>query len=145
MAVADKTIGESATKAKVPLLPTALERACVAARVADQNKGRDILVLDMRPITTIYDYFVISTGTSRRQLHAISEETDSAFTRLGDKRYSIEGYQVSKWILQDFGDIIVHVFDTDTRRYYELEELWSNAPRVDWAKVVLSSKILSSL
>ena len=65
--------------------------------------------------------------------------------KLGDKRYSIEGYQVSKWILQDFGDIIVHVFDTDTRRYYELEELWSNAPRVDWAKIVLSTKILGAI
>ena len=145
MAVADKTNGESPTKGKKSIRPTALERACVAARVADQNKGRDILVLDMRPVTTIYDFFVISTGTSRRQLHAIAEETDSAFTRLGDKRYSIEGYQVSKWILQDFGDIIVHVFDTDTRRYYELEELWSNAPRVDWAKIVLSTKILGAI
>jgi len=142
LAVADKTKKDSVTKAT---LPSALERACVAARVADQNKGKDILVLDMRPVTTIYDYFVISTGTSRRQIHAIAEETDSALTRLGDERYSIEGYQISKWILEDFGDIIVHVFDPDTRKYYELEELWSNAPRIDWANVPLSPRIMGAL
>lgn len=126
-------------------LPTSLERACLCAKVAEQNKGREILVLDMRPLTTLYDFFVISTATSRRQSHAIAEQSDAAMARLGDKRLSIEGYQASKWILQDYGDIIVHVFDKETRAYYELEELWANAPRVDWANTSLSSKLLDAI
>lgn len=117
----------------------------MCAKVAEQNKGREILVLDMRPLTTLYDFFVISTVTSRRQSHAIAEQSDAAMTRVGDKRLSIEGYQASKWILQDYGDIIVHVFDKETRAYYELEELWANAPRVDWANTSLSSKLLDAI
>ena len=113
-------------------LPAALERACLAARVAADNKGRDILVLDMRGITPLYDFFVLATGASRRQIHTIAEEIDAGLRRVGDKRRAIEGYQASKWVVQDYGDIIVHVFDPDTREYYALEELWADAPRVDW-------------
>jgi ribosome-associated protein len=106
----------------------------VAAKVAADNKGQDILVLDMRACTPLYDYFIISTGTSRRQLHTLAEETDAALRAEGDTRLGIEGYQASKWIVQDYGDIVVHVFDPDTREYYKLEELWSDAPRVDWER-----------
>jgi ribosome-associated protein len=138
----EKSTLESRTKAP---LPSALERACLCARVAEQNKGRDILVLDMRPLTPLYDFFVISTASSRRQIHAIAEDTDAVLTRLGDKRLAVEGYQASKWILQDYGDIIVHVFDKETRAYYELEELWANAPRIDWANTPLSQPLLDAL
>lgn len=134
--------GETRTRIKIP---SSLERAILCAKVAEQNKGRDILVLDMRKITTLYDFFVISTGTSRRQIHAIAEQSDASLTRVGDKRLSIEGYQASKWVLQDFGDIIVHVFDKETRAYYELEELWANAPRIDWANTPLGPKLLEAI
>lgn len=113
-------------------LSTALHRACVAARIAADNKGRDVMVLDMRPCTPHFDYFVIATGTSRRQLHAMAEETDAALRAEGDTRIGIEGYEASKWIVQDYGDVMVHVFDPDTRDYYKLEELWADAVRVDW-------------
>lgn len=117
-----------------PRISSARHRACVAAKTAADNKGQDILVLDMRSCTPLYDYFVISTGTSRRQLHTLAEETDAALRAEGDTRLGIEGYQASKWIVQDYGDIVVHVFDPDTRDYYKLEELWSDAPRVDWER-----------
>ena len=113
-------------------LPAALERACLSARVAADNKARDVLVLDMRAITPLYDYFVLATGGSRRQIHTIAEEVDAALRLAGDRRLGIEGYQASKWVVQDYGDVIVHVFDADTRDYYALEELWADAPRVDW-------------
>jgi ribosome-associated protein len=113
---------------------TSLERACLAAHVAVENKGRDILVLDMRGITPLYDFFVLSTGSSRRQIHTITEEIDAALHQQGDKRLSIEGYVSSKWVVQDYGDVIVHVFDDPTRQYYALEELWADAPRVDWQR-----------
>ena len=77
-------------------ISSALHRACLAARTAADNKGRDILVLDMRPCTPLFDFFVISTGTSRRQLHTLAEETDAALRAEGDTRIGIEGYEASK-------------------------------------------------
>ena len=116
------------------LISTSLERACLAAHVATENKGRDVLVLDLRGITPLYDFFVLATGASRRQIHTIAEEIDAALHEQGDRRLSIEGYQASKWVVQDYGDVIVHVFDEATRQYYALEELWADAPRVDWQR-----------
>jgi len=108
------------------------ERAALAARTAAEHKGRDIRVMDMRGITRLYDYFVLITGSSRRQIHTISEEIDAALRRVGDLRLAIEGYEASKWVVQDYGDVVVHVFDPDTREYYALEDLWADALRVDW-------------
>jgi ribosome-associated protein len=109
-----------------------MERALLCARVAEENKARDIRVLDMRAITPMYDFFVIATGTGRRQLHAIVEEVDAALRAEGEKRLSIEGYESSKWIVQDYGDVVVHVFDPASRDYYDLDQLWADAPRLDW-------------
>jgi len=114
------------------LTRSSLERACLAARVANENKARDIVVLDMRGITPLYDFFVIASGTSRRQVHTITEEIDAALREQGDLRLSVEGYEASKWVVQDYGDNIVHVFSPATREYYNLEDLWADAPRVDW-------------
>jgi ribosome-associated protein len=113
------------------LLP-ALDRACVAARVASDNKAQDVLVLDMRGLTPLYDFFVIATGNSRRQVHTITESIDAQLAELGDRRRSIEGYEASTWVMQDYGDVVVHVFNPQTREYYGLEELWADAPRIDW-------------
>jgi len=113
-------------------LSSALHRACLAARIAADNKARDILVLDMRPCTPLFDYFVIATGASRRQIHNLAEEIDAGLEAEGDMRMGIEGYEASKWVVQDYGDVVIHVFDPDTRDYYKLEELWADAPKVDW-------------
>ena len=113
-------------------LPSALQRACIAAKVAADSKGTDVKVLDLRKLTPLFDYFVISTAASRRQVHTIVEETDAALQAAGDERLSVTGYESSKWVVQDFGDVVVHVFDTDTRGYYSLEELWADAEEVDW-------------
>ena len=117
-----------------PTLAVAADRACLCARVAADNKARDIVVLDMRGITPLYDFFVLATGTSRRQIHTLAEEIDAALRGLGDRRSTIEGYEASNWVVQDYGDLVVHVFDPDTREYYALEELWADAPRVDWQR-----------
>jgi ribosome-associated protein len=113
-------------------LPSSVERAAISARTARDHKARDIVVLDMRGLHPLYDYFLICTGTSRRQIHTLAEEIDDALRGVGDRRMGIEGYQASKWVVQDYGDMLVHVFDPDTRAYYSLEELWADAPRVDW-------------
>lgn len=108
-----------------------LERALAAARVADLNRGRDIVILDLRELTPLFDYFILVTGSSRRQLHAISEEIDQVLEKdFNDQRLGIEGYAESRWILLDFGDIVVHMFDAETRSYYDLERLWAGCRRV---------------
>ncbi|MFL5241853.1 MAG: ribosome silencing factor [Gemmataceae bacterium] len=112
----------------------ALERACLCARTAVDHKGHDIVVLDMTGITPLYDYFVLVNGTSRRQVHTLAEEIDAAMHAEGERRLTIEGYEASKWVVQDYGDVMVHVFDPATRSYYALEDLWADAPRVDWER-----------
>ena len=108
-----------------------LAKALAAARTADNNRGRDIVILDLRELTPVFDYFVLATGSSRRQLHAISEEIDEVLReQFNDHRLGIEGYVDSRWILLDFGDVVVHMFDDETRKYYALEELWAGAKRV---------------
>jgi ribosome-associated protein len=109
-----------------------LQLALAAARTAAENRGRDIAVLDLRKLTDIFDYFIVVTGTSRRQLRAISEEIDHKLEDdLDDARLGIEGYAESRWIVLDYGTIVVHLFDEETRRYYDLENLWAEASRVD--------------
>lgn len=109
-----------------------LQLALAAARVAAENNGRNIVVLDMRELTPIFDYFVIASGSSRRQLHAISEDIDHKLEDdLGDERQSREGYQESRWILLDYGTVVVHLFEDETRDYYGLEQLWSAAKRIE--------------
>jgi len=91
----------------------------------------------MREITPIFDYFVLVTGTSRRQLHAISEEIDHCLEEeLNDKRMGIEGYRESRWILLDYGTVVIHIFDEEMREFYALEQLWNQAGRValPWQK-----------
>ena len=110
-----------------------LELAQAAARTAVDNKGQDVHILDTRAQTPHFDYFVIATGTSRRQLHAMSEEIDEKLQgELKDRRLGIEGYNDSRWIVLDYGSVVIHLFDKDTRQFYCLEELWADAPCVDF-------------
>jgi len=105
--------------------------ARAAAQVARELQGEDVVILDMREQTTWFDYFVIATGTSRRQLHAMSEEIDHKLEDdLHDERMGIEGYQESRWIVLDYGTVVIHLFDAETRSYYSLETLWGDARRV---------------
>lgn len=124
----------SEPKTQITTLP-ALERAVLSARVGDDNKAKDIVVLDMRNITPLFDYFVLMTGASRRQIHTLADEIDGALRAVGDQRLAIQGFQSSRWIAQDYGDVVVHVFDAESRSTYALEDLWADAPRVDWQRM----------
>ena len=100
--------------------------------MAAENRGRDIVIMDMREVTPVFDYFVLATGTSRRQLHAMSEEIDHKLQdEMGDHRLGLEGYQESRWILLDYGDVVVHLFEAEAREYYGLEDLWCDAKRIE--------------
>lgn len=115
-----------------------IESAKVAAKIAAENKGQDIVLLDLSKQTSIFDCFLIATGTSRRQLHAIAEEIDRELKKRGEKRLTMSGYDDSQWIAIDYGGIIVHLFDEEHRAYYDLEGLWGDAQRID-LEAVLSS------
>ena len=110
-----------------------LELAIAAAREAEDNRGQNVVVLDMRDQTPIFDYFVVATGSSNRQLRAISDSIDDVMQKqFGRSRVGREGYEDSHWILLDYGAIVIHLFNESTREYYRLEELWAGAKPVDW-------------
>lgn len=113
-------------------LPDALQRACLAAKTAFENKAEDVMILDLTEITPVFDYFVIATGQSRRQVHTLVEEIDATMRSVGDERMHVTGYESSKWVVQDYGDVVCHVFDAETRAYYNLEDLWADAEKLDW-------------
>lgn len=112
--------------------PASLAKALAAARLALDNQARDVLVLDLRQQTALFDYFVIATGKSGRQLRAIADDIDDLLEKkLGDRRLHTEGYSDSRWIVLDYGDLVIHLFDGEMRDFYRLEDLWEDAPRVD--------------
>ena len=110
----------------------ALDLARVAARIADDNRAKDILLLDLRAATPLVDFFVIATAASRRQSHAIAEEVDQEMKRRGELKLGMEGSEEGRWVLIDYGDFVVHVFSPEARAYYSLEEIWGDAVRMDW-------------
>ena len=109
-----------------------LDQACEAARIMDEYRGQNTVVLDLTAITPIVDYFVITTGSSSRQMKAIAEEVHRAMKAQGSKRIGREGEESNTWLLQDFGDVVVHVFTPEARELYDLEHLWADAPHIDW-------------
>jgi len=104
--------------------------ALACAREAAEKKADDILVLDMRAISSIADYFVICSGSSTRQVKAIAESIVEEARGGGARCSHSEGWQDSYWIVLDFTDVIVHVFHTDARQYYRIERLWGDAKTV---------------
>lgn len=123
--------GSSSAEGSTSSHASSLELALAAAKVAADNRGENITILDLRELTPVFDYFVIATGNNRRQLHAISEEIDHRLEDdLNDERMGIEGYSESRWILLDYGSVVVHLFDGETREYYALEDLWTDAKSV---------------
>jgi ribosome-associated protein len=107
------------------------ERIRRTLNAAWEKKGLDLTVLDLRGIASFTDWFVIATGTNRRQVQAISDEVVEQLKRSGTRAARVEGYQTAEWILVDYGDFVVHVFDEKARRFYDLERLWREARRVD--------------
>jgi ribosome-associated protein len=113
-------------------LTRALESARLCARIADDNRGKDILLLDLRPASPLVDFFVIISATSRRLNRAIAEEIDKEMKRRGEHKLGMEGSEEGRWTLIDYGDFVVHVFSPEARAYYALEEIWGDTPRLDW-------------
>ena len=109
----------------------ALPLALLAARVAGETRGTEIRILDLRALTPVVDYFVIATGTSRRQMHAMADEIEKVVRQdLQDRKRGAEGYEEGRWIVLDYGDVVVHLLDAEARDFWDLEGLWSDARRV---------------
>jgi ribosome-associated protein len=120
------------------------DRIRTALHAAADKKAIDLTVLDLRGVATFTDFFVIATGANKRQMQAISDEVVDKLKRRGSPAARVEGYQVAEWILVDYGDFIVHVFDEKARRFYDLEYLWREAKRLDVSAAVLETQISSS-
>jgi ribosome-associated protein len=107
--------------------------ARAAARAAAAKGGQDTVILEVAEVLAITDAFVITDGRNRRQVLTIAEEVEARLkAEAGISPLRVEGLQEGQWVLLDYGDIVVHVFLDEIRRFYELERLWSDAPRLEW-------------
>ncbi|HEY3319339.1 MAG TPA: ribosome silencing factor [Planctomycetota bacterium] len=111
---------------------TGREIAIFSARTADDKKGSDIVIYDLRGLTDITDYFVLVTAQSKSQTRAIIETIAHDLKAIGVHKIGQEGNASGRWVLLDFGDCVIHIFSPDLRDYYSLESLWGDAPKVDW-------------
>ncbi len=105
--------------------PTAL----ALAKAALDKKGEDVMVLDVRGLTSYADYFVVVTADSDRQASAIADHVEQTMKAQGVSKVGVEGYESGRWILVDYGDVVAHVMNRESRGFYDLEGLWADAPR----------------
>jgi len=105
-----------------------------AARIAQDTHCQDVVVLDLRGISPVTDYFVIATGTSDRQMRSVADDIAEHGKAIGQRVWHVAGMDSARWILLDFVDVVVHLFDGEYRGYYDLELIWGEAPKVKWRR-----------
>lgn len=119
-----------APPAAAPLGPdTARPTAVAIAKAGLDKKAEDVTVLDVRGLTSYADYFVVMTADSDRQASAIADHVEDTMKKLGVSKVNVEGYETGRWILVDYGDVVAHVMNRESRGFYDLEGLWADAPR----------------
>jgi ribosome-associated protein len=111
---------------------TSKKKAVLAAKCLDGKKASDIVVFEVTAVTSIADYFVIATADSKRQIKTCADYIEEMLSLKGIRSHHLEGMTNLEWVLMDYGDIIVHIFDKDSRLYYGLERLWGDTPRVEF-------------
>ena len=115
---------------------TPKEMALQLARALDSKKGQDILVLETDGLTTLADYFVLCTGSSAPQLKALADAAERSMKENEILPHHIEGHRGGTWILQDYGDVVLHLFSAEAREFYDLDRLWQDAKVVDLSDVL---------
>ena len=105
-----------------------LEMAKLACRALDEKKGKDIKVIDIHEVSVIADYFVIASASNQNQVQAMVDNVEEMLTKAGYEPKQIEGTRNSSWILMDYGDCVAHIFRETERDFYNLEQLWADAP-----------------
>ncbi|MCD6394439.1 MAG: ribosome silencing factor [Planctomycetes bacterium] len=106
------------------------ELAVAAAKIAIERNCTDVTVMDLRGLSPATDYFVIATGTSDRQRRTVIDEISMHAKKAGHARFGQAGYEQGRWILVDFVNVVIHIFDEEYRKYYDLEMLWGDAKRL---------------
>ncbi len=107
------------------------ELAILAALAMDEQRAEDVVILDLRKLIDYADYFVVGSASSLARMRGIARRVESALSKRGGKRLN-QPDRESAWVLADFGDVLVHVFDAEAREFYRIEDLWGDAPRVPW-------------
>ena len=109
--------------------------AHLAYQALDDKKGEDIQVIDISQVSVLADYFIIANGNSESQVRALVDNVEEELSKAGYKMKQREGYGSGNWVLMDFGEIIVHVFDKENRLFYDLERIWRDGKHVDFSEL----------
>jgi ribosome-associated protein len=107
------------------------EIAKLAIAALEDKKAEDIKIIDISEVSVIADYFIIANGTNRSQIQALSDNVEEALGKAGCPVKQIEGYQTANWVLLDFNDVIIHIFDKENRLFYDLERIWRDGKRME--------------
>lgn len=110
---------------------TSLELAKEAAKKLNEKKGMDIRIIRVNDISSLADYFVFATGTSNTHVNALEDELEFHLKQIGVTPHHIEGYRSNSWVLVDYGNVIVHIFTDESRKYYDLDRLWQDGEEID--------------
>ena len=107
------------------------EMALLAVQALEDKKAEDVCVIDISEVSIVADYFIIAGGNNKSQIQALSDTVEEKLGKAGYPLKQIEGYQNANWVLLDFGDIIIHIFDRENRLFYDLERIWQDGKKVD--------------
>ena len=106
------------------------ELALAAAHAMDDKKGENILILDVSGLLVVTDVFLLASGTSTRHVRSLMDDAEVALREIDRRPIRREGAEYGEWVLLDYGDVVIHVFEKETRAYYDLERLWADAPQI---------------
>ncbi len=127
---------------RIPATPHAETAARAAAEAIMDKKGDDVALLDVSDLLVVTDMFVIGTGTSNRHVRSLADDVEQHLRDVLDERpLRKEGADYGRWVLLDYGDIVVHLFDAETRDFYDLERLWADAPRLELTAPTATSEV----
>lgn len=107
------------------------ELAALAIKALEDKKAEDIRIIDISNVSVLADYFIIANGSNRSQIQALADHVEGQLGKAGTPVRQIEGYDTANWILLDFGDIIIHIFDKENRLFYDLERIWRDGALVE--------------
>lgn len=116
-------------------LEVSKKMALMAIEALEDRKGEEIRLIDISEISTLADYFIIASGTNINQVQAMADSVQEKLGRAGHMTKNVEGYESGNWVLLDFGDIIVHVFDRENRLFYDLERIWRDGKSIEKAEL----------
>ena len=119
------------SKGKVGIVMNTKEMALLAVNALEDKKAEDVRIIDISEISTIADYYIIADGSNKSQIQAMADNVSEILGRAGVNLRQMEGYQNANWILMDFQDVIVHIFDRENRLFYDLERIWRDGVLID--------------